>query len=133
MWDEEGLEPLGGAARTLSSNTTHHMGSFDSDLNSIVSPSKQTSAGGGGQMISGSGFVSVRQKWVKDGELGSVTNQQMVWFQSTNSNWKKLVVTDRTRTSKLLLTVRSSLSSASPGLPGGGALAPSCVHTGYYS
>lgn len=43
MWDEEGLEPLGGTARTLSSNTTHHMGSFDSDLNSIVS--KQTSAG----------------------------------------------------------------------------------------
>lgn len=55
MWDEEGLEPLGGTARTLSSNTTHHMGSFDSDLNSIVSPSKHTSAGVGSQMISGSG------------------------------------------------------------------------------
>ncbi|XP_051272915.1 serine-rich coiled-coil domain-containing protein 2 isoform X3 [Dicentrarchus labrax] len=39
MWDEEGLEPLGGAATTVSintnSNTTHHIGSFDSDLNSI--------------------------------------------------------------------------------------------------
>lgn len=41
MWDEEGLEPLGGAVTTASihtnSNTTHHIGSFDSDLNSIVS------------------------------------------------------------------------------------------------
>lgn len=41
MWDEEGLEPLGGAATTASinsnGNTTHHIGSFDSDLNSIVS------------------------------------------------------------------------------------------------
>lgn len=40
MWDEEGLEPLGGVATTTSihtsSNTTHHIGSFDSDLNSIV-------------------------------------------------------------------------------------------------
>ncbi|XP_037319518.2 serine-rich coiled-coil domain-containing protein 2 [Pungitius pungitius] len=43
MWDEEGLEPLGGggsAATTASihtsnGNTTHHIGSFDSDLNSI--------------------------------------------------------------------------------------------------
>nr|XP_046232761.1 serine-rich coiled-coil domain-containing protein 2-like isoform X2 [Scatophagus argus] len=41
MWDEEGLEPLGGAAMTASintntnSNSTHHIGSFDSDLNSI--------------------------------------------------------------------------------------------------
>ncbi|XP_030611244.1 serine-rich coiled-coil domain-containing protein 2-like [Archocentrus centrarchus] len=39
MWDEEGLEPLGVAATTASihtdSNTTHHIGSFDSDLNSI--------------------------------------------------------------------------------------------------
>uniref|UniRef100_A0A4W6DSS9 Coiled-coil serine-rich protein 2a n=1 Tax=Lates calcarifer TaxID=8187 RepID=A0A4W6DSS9_LATCA len=39
MWDEEGLEPLGGAITTVSintnSNTTHHIGSFDSDLNSI--------------------------------------------------------------------------------------------------
>ncbi|KAF7650528.1 hypothetical protein LDENG_00124870 [Lucifuga dentata] len=39
MWDEEGLEPLGGAATTASintnSNTTYHIGSFDSDLNSI--------------------------------------------------------------------------------------------------
>ncbi|KAM9336254.1 uncharacterized protein ABDE67_019309 [Symphorus nematophorus] len=39
MWDEEGLEPLGGAATTASistnNNTTHHIGSFDSDLNSI--------------------------------------------------------------------------------------------------
>ncbi|MED6257244.1 hypothetical protein ATANTOWER_016168 [Ataeniobius toweri] len=39
MWDEEGLEPLGGAATTASihtnSNTTHHIGSFDSDINSI--------------------------------------------------------------------------------------------------
>ncbi|XP_070783639.1 serine-rich coiled-coil domain-containing protein 2-like [Enoplosus armatus] len=39
MWDEEGLEPLGGAPTTASinttSNTTHHIGSFDSDLNSI--------------------------------------------------------------------------------------------------
>ncbi|XP_044035753.1 serine-rich coiled-coil domain-containing protein 2 isoform X3 [Siniperca chuatsi] len=39
MWDEEGLEPLGGATMTASintnSNTTHHIGSFDSDLNSI--------------------------------------------------------------------------------------------------
>ena len=40
MWDEEGLEPLGGAAVTTASNsnTTHHIGSFDSDLNSIVRP-----------------------------------------------------------------------------------------------
>lgn len=41
MWDEEGLEPLGGAATTASinsnGNTTHHIGSFDSNLNSIVS------------------------------------------------------------------------------------------------
>ncbi|XP_054454829.1 serine-rich coiled-coil domain-containing protein 2 [Anoplopoma fimbria] len=39
MWDEEGLEPLGGATtasiHTSNSNTTHHIGSFDSDLNSI--------------------------------------------------------------------------------------------------
>lgn len=39
MWDEEGLEPLGGPATTISinsnSNTTHHIGSFDSDLNSV--------------------------------------------------------------------------------------------------
>ncbi|XP_037836784.1 serine-rich coiled-coil domain-containing protein 2 isoform X1 [Kryptolebias marmoratus] len=39
MWDEEGLEPLGGAATTASihtnSNTTHHIRSFDSDINSI--------------------------------------------------------------------------------------------------
>ncbi|XP_029978541.1 serine-rich coiled-coil domain-containing protein 2-like isoform X2 [Sphaeramia orbicularis] len=41
MWDEEGLEPLGGAANSASistntnGNTTHHIGSFDSDLNSI--------------------------------------------------------------------------------------------------
>ncbi|XP_042252290.1 serine-rich coiled-coil domain-containing protein 2-like isoform X2 [Thunnus maccoyii] len=39
MWDEEGLETLGGAATTASihtnGNTTHHIGSFDSDLNSI--------------------------------------------------------------------------------------------------
>ncbi|XP_059180133.1 serine-rich coiled-coil domain-containing protein 2-like isoform X2 [Centropristis striata] len=38
MWDEEGLEPLGGAATAsinTNSNTTHHIGSFDSDLNSI--------------------------------------------------------------------------------------------------
>ncbi|XP_047232230.1 serine-rich coiled-coil domain-containing protein 2 isoform X3 [Girardinichthys multiradiatus] len=39
MWDEEGLEPLGGASTTASihtnSNTTHHIGSFDSDINSI--------------------------------------------------------------------------------------------------
>ncbi|XP_034413882.1 serine-rich coiled-coil domain-containing protein 2-like isoform X2 [Cyclopterus lumpus] len=39
MWDEEGLEPLGGATTTTAStsttNTTHHLGSFDSDLNSI--------------------------------------------------------------------------------------------------
>ncbi|PWA21610.1 hypothetical protein CCH79_00003446, partial [Gambusia affinis] len=39
MWDEEGLEPLGGATTTASihtnSNTTHHIGSFDSDINSI--------------------------------------------------------------------------------------------------
>ncbi|XP_022621726.1 serine-rich coiled-coil domain-containing protein 2-like [Seriola dumerili] len=39
MWDEEGLEPLGGAVTTASittnGNTTHHIGSFDSDLNSI--------------------------------------------------------------------------------------------------
>ncbi|XP_040923109.1 serine-rich coiled-coil domain-containing protein 2-like isoform X2 [Toxotes jaculatrix] len=37
MWDEEGLEPLGGVVTTASinSNTTHHIGSFDSDLNSI--------------------------------------------------------------------------------------------------
>ncbi|XP_067343881.1 serine-rich coiled-coil domain-containing protein 2-like isoform X3 [Channa argus] len=39
MWDEEGLEPLGSAAIPASintnSNTTHHIGSFDSDLNSI--------------------------------------------------------------------------------------------------
>ncbi|XP_072229805.1 serine-rich coiled-coil domain-containing protein 2 [Leuresthes tenuis] len=39
MWDEEGLEPLGGVTTSASihtnSNTTHHIGSFDSDLNSI--------------------------------------------------------------------------------------------------
>ncbi|XP_071317803.1 serine-rich coiled-coil domain-containing protein 2 isoform X2 [Trachinotus anak] len=39
MWDEEGLEPLGGDVTTASintnGNTTHHIGSFDSDLNSI--------------------------------------------------------------------------------------------------
>ncbi|XP_074475508.1 uncharacterized protein LOC141758220 isoform X2 [Sebastes fasciatus] len=41
MWDEEGLEPLGGGAattasiNTTNSNTSHHIGSFDSDLNSI--------------------------------------------------------------------------------------------------
>ncbi|CAJ1081374.1 serine-rich coiled-coil domain-containing protein 2-like isoform X2 [Xyrichtys novacula] len=39
MWDEEGLEPLGGAVTSNSintnSNTTHHIGSFDSDLNSL--------------------------------------------------------------------------------------------------
>ncbi|XP_075937779.1 uncharacterized protein LOC142938361 isoform X2 [Anarhichas minor] len=46
MWDEEGLEPLGGGATTTASintintsnsnnNTTRHIGSFDSDLNSI--------------------------------------------------------------------------------------------------
>ncbi|XP_026207091.1 serine-rich coiled-coil domain-containing protein 2-like isoform X2 [Anabas testudineus] len=39
MWDEEGLEPLGGVATTASintnSNTSHHIGSFDSDINSI--------------------------------------------------------------------------------------------------
>lgn len=38
MWDEEGLEPLGGAGTTsinTNGNTTHHIGSFDSDLNSI--------------------------------------------------------------------------------------------------
>lgn len=38
MWDEEGLEPLGGGAMTASinsnSNASHHIGSFDSDLNS---------------------------------------------------------------------------------------------------
>ncbi|KAM9838126.1 uncharacterized protein ACBR49_018748 [Aulostomus maculatus] len=38
MWDEEGLEPLGGAATAPSistnGNTTHCIGSFDSDLNS---------------------------------------------------------------------------------------------------
>ncbi|KAF0025935.1 hypothetical protein F2P81_022816 [Scophthalmus maximus] len=43
MWDEEGLEPLGGAVTTASinttnSSTTHHIGSFDSDVNSIVRP-----------------------------------------------------------------------------------------------
>lgn len=37
MWDEEGLEHLGGLTTTPGSNTTHHIGSFDSDLNSIVS------------------------------------------------------------------------------------------------
>ncbi|XP_030196277.1 serine-rich coiled-coil domain-containing protein 2 isoform X2 [Gadus morhua] len=41
MWDEEGLEPLGGAvtsATTITANTAstaHHRGSYDSDLNSI--------------------------------------------------------------------------------------------------
>ncbi|XP_069373548.1 serine-rich coiled-coil domain-containing protein 2 isoform X2 [Paralichthys olivaceus] len=39
MWDEEGLEPLGGSVTSASintnSNTTHHIGSFDSDVNSI--------------------------------------------------------------------------------------------------
>ncbi|XP_068610627.1 serine-rich coiled-coil domain-containing protein 2 [Brachionichthys hirsutus] len=39
MWDEEGLEPLGGAAATASidtsSNTAHHIGSFASDVSSI--------------------------------------------------------------------------------------------------
>lgn len=37
MWDEEGLEHLGGLAGTPGSNTTHRIGSFDSDLNSVVS------------------------------------------------------------------------------------------------
>lgn len=37
MWDEEGLDPLGGITTTPGSNTTHHIGSFDSDLNSVVS------------------------------------------------------------------------------------------------
>lgn len=37
MWDEEGLDPLGGLTMTPGSNTTHHIGSFDSDLNSVVS------------------------------------------------------------------------------------------------
>lgn len=37
MWDEEGLEHLGGLATTPGSNTTRHIGSFDSDLNSVVS------------------------------------------------------------------------------------------------
>lgn len=37
MWDEEGLDPLGGLTTTPGSNTTHHIGSFDSDLNSVVS------------------------------------------------------------------------------------------------
>lgn len=40
MWDEEGLGPLGSAATTTSTNTngstTLHIGSFDSDLSSIV-------------------------------------------------------------------------------------------------
>uniref|UniRef100_A0A672G486 Coiled-coil serine-rich protein 2b n=1 Tax=Salarias fasciatus TaxID=181472 RepID=A0A672G486_SALFA len=43
LWDEEGLEPLGGATNTTATtasihtnnDTTHHIGSFDSDLNSI--------------------------------------------------------------------------------------------------
>ncbi|XP_053269293.1 serine-rich coiled-coil domain-containing protein 2 isoform X2 [Pleuronectes platessa] len=37
MWDEEGLEPLGGAVTTASINcsSTHHIGSFDSEANSI--------------------------------------------------------------------------------------------------
>ncbi|XP_029384098.1 serine-rich coiled-coil domain-containing protein 2-like isoform X2 [Echeneis naucrates] len=39
MWDEEGLEPLGDTVTSTSintnGNTTHHIGSFDSDLNSI--------------------------------------------------------------------------------------------------
>lgn len=50
MWDEEGLEPLRGTATTTTnSNTTHHIGSFDSDLNSIVSvkTSGPTARGGG--------------------------------------------------------------------------------------
>ncbi|KAG7249357.1 hypothetical protein CRUP_034684, partial [Coryphaenoides rupestris] len=42
MWDEEGLEPLGGAVTTATTITTtantastaHHIGSYDSDLNS---------------------------------------------------------------------------------------------------
>uniref|UniRef100_A0A667XF93 Uncharacterized protein n=1 Tax=Myripristis murdjan TaxID=586833 RepID=A0A667XF93_9TELE len=41
MWDEEGLEPLGGAATTTTSNNntiSHRRGSYDSDLNSIVRP-----------------------------------------------------------------------------------------------
>ncbi|XP_060951198.1 serine-rich coiled-coil domain-containing protein 2-like [Limanda limanda] len=37
MWDEEGLEPLGGAVTTASINitSTHHIGSFESEANSI--------------------------------------------------------------------------------------------------
>ncbi|XP_038132365.1 serine-rich coiled-coil domain-containing protein 2-like isoform X2 [Cyprinodon tularosa] len=37
MWDEEGLEPLGGSATTASlhTNTTQHVGSFDSDIDSV--------------------------------------------------------------------------------------------------
>lgn len=78
MWDEEGLEPLGGTARTLSSNTTHHMGSFDSDLNSIVS--KQTSAGSGGQLI---------QKQVRHTELAF--NILCPAAPSQTSRWRRSV------------------------------------------
>eukprot|EP00066_Takifugu_rubripes_P023116 XP_011612382.1 PREDICTED: serine-rich coiled-coil domain-containing protein 2-like [Takifugu rubripes] len=35
MWDEEGLDPLGGLTTTPGSNTTHPIGSFDSDLNTV--------------------------------------------------------------------------------------------------
>lgn len=37
MWDEEDLEHLGGLTSTPGSNTTHHIGSFDSDLSTMVS------------------------------------------------------------------------------------------------
>lgn len=40
LWDEEGLGPLGGATNsttttTVHTDTTHHIGSFDSDINSL--------------------------------------------------------------------------------------------------
>ncbi|KAF1373464.1 hypothetical protein PFLUV_G00239120 [Perca fluviatilis] len=46
MWDEEGLEPLGGGATTASihsnANTSHHIGSFDSDLNRLRPPEQSS-------------------------------------------------------------------------------------------
>lgn len=36
MWDEEGLDPLGALTTTPGSNATHRIGSFGSDLNSVV-------------------------------------------------------------------------------------------------
>lgn len=52
MWDEEGLEPLGGLALadTPGSNAARCLGSFDSDLNSVVRAEQSRDPGGGGAL-----------------------------------------------------------------------------------